>query len=159
MLGKALHGRKPTFIDIFSGCGGLSLGLMQSGWQGLFAIEKTHDAFLTLKHNLLDGDRYQFDWPDWLPKENMEVQCLLSTYRQQLMGLEGKVDLIAGGPRVRGSLMLVDVTLMIPETSWLSSTLKSLVLLNLSFCCLKTFVALTLSLKSQVILTIYPILR
>lgn len=102
MLGKALHGRKPTFIDIFSGCGGLSLGLMQSGWQGLFAIEKTHDAFLTLKHNLLDGDRYQFDWPDWLPKENMEVQCLLSTYRQQLMDLEGKVDLIAGGPPCQG---------------------------------------------------------
>lgn len=32
--------RKPTVIDLFSGCGGLSLGLYKAGWQGLFAIEK-----------------------------------------------------------------------------------------------------------------------
>ena len=28
------------YIDLFAGCGGLSLGLQQSGWEGLFAIEK-----------------------------------------------------------------------------------------------------------------------
>lgn len=94
--------RKPTFIDLFSGCGGLSLGLMESGWQGIFAIEKTTDAFLTLKHNLIDGSRHKFQWPDWLPKENMEVQQLLATYRTQLESLKGKVDLIAGGPPCQG---------------------------------------------------------
>ena len=94
--------RKPTFIDLFSGCGGLSLGLMESGWQGIFAIEKTTDAFLTLKHNLIDGSRHKFQWPDWLPKENMEVQQRLATYRTQLESLKGKVDLIAGGPPCQG---------------------------------------------------------
>lgn len=29
-----------TVIDLFAGADGLSLGLYQSGWHGLFAIEK-----------------------------------------------------------------------------------------------------------------------
>jgi len=44
-----------TFIDLFAGCGGLSLGLMQAGWKGLFAVEKSPDAFRTLKENLVAG--------------------------------------------------------------------------------------------------------
>lgn len=42
------------YIDLFSGCGGLSLGLHLSGWKGLFAIEKSPDAFQTLKYNLIE---------------------------------------------------------------------------------------------------------
>src|SRR5262245_31069538 len=34
-----------TFIDLFAGCGGFSLGLMQAGWKGLFAVERDSDAF------------------------------------------------------------------------------------------------------------------
>ena len=33
-----------TFIDLFSGCGGLSLGLLMAGWNGLFSVEKSKDA-------------------------------------------------------------------------------------------------------------------
>lgn len=33
--------KKYTVIDLFAGCGGVSLGLYQAGWDGLFAIEKT----------------------------------------------------------------------------------------------------------------------
>lgn len=97
-----LISEKRTFIDLFSGCGGLSLGLMQAGWNGLFAVEKTKDAFLTLKHNLIDGTRYSYSWPDWLPQKNMEVQELLASYKQNLIELRGKVDLIAGGPPCQG---------------------------------------------------------
>jgi DNA (cytosine-5)-methyltransferase 1 len=32
--------KKYTYIDLFAGCGGLSLGLHLAGWKGLFAIEK-----------------------------------------------------------------------------------------------------------------------
>jgi len=42
------------YIDFFSGCGGLSLGLGYAGWNGLFAIEKDPMAYATFQHNLID---------------------------------------------------------------------------------------------------------
>jgi len=55
-----------TYIDLFAGCGGLSSGLTKAGWTGLFAVEKNPDAFLTLKHNLIENKNH-FEWPTWLP--------------------------------------------------------------------------------------------
>ncbi|WP_426143812.1 DNA cytosine methyltransferase [Pseudomonas sp. DWP3-1-2] len=94
--------RKGTFIDLFSGCGGLSLGLMQAGWDGLFAIEKTAGAYKTLEHNLILGTRYKYQWPEWLPQINMEVSHLIDNFQTELVDLRGKVDLIAGGPPCQG---------------------------------------------------------
>jgi len=45
-MGNSIH---PVVIDLFSGCGGLSLGLHKAGWRGLFAVEKCTDAFETLR--------------------------------------------------------------------------------------------------------------
>ena len=47
-----------TVIDLFAGAGGLSLGLYQAGWHGLFAIEKNPFAFETLKYNLIDNKKH-----------------------------------------------------------------------------------------------------
>src|SRR5262245_33101492 len=90
-----------TYIDLFAGCGGLSLGLHKAGWKGLFAVEKSHDAFLTLKHNLIDKINH-FDWPDWLPKTNHEIDEILSIYGAKLKELRGSVDLVVGGPPCQG---------------------------------------------------------
>jgi DNA (cytosine-5)-methyltransferase 1 len=92
-----------TFIDVFAGCGGLSLGLMQAGWTGLFAVEKDKFAFETLKTNLLEregGHRYQ--WPEWLPQQPICAMELLSMHSEQLASLSGEVDLMAGGPPCQG---------------------------------------------------------
>lgn len=93
-----------TVIDLFAGCGGLSLGLYQSGWNGLFAIEKNEYAFETLKYNLIDG-RHHFNWPEWLPKTAHDINEVLENYAQQLKDLRGKVDLVAGGPPCQGFSM------------------------------------------------------
>jgi len=97
---------KPTFIDLFSGCGGLSLGLSQSGWQGLFAIERAEGAFETFKANFLDdGSAYQFQWPSWLPKKAHSIDDVLdglTGHEDELRKLRNKVDLIAGGPPCQG---------------------------------------------------------
>ncbi|RED91644.1 DNA cytosine methyltransferase [Marinoscillum furvescens] len=93
--------KKPTYIDLFAGCGGLSLGLNQAGWQGLFAIEKSSEAFATLEHNLINNLEH-FNWPDWLPKKNHDINDVLSEHQEELKKLSGKVDLIAGGPPCQG---------------------------------------------------------
>ena len=90
------------FADVFAGCGGLSLGLLEAECQGVFAIERSPLAFETLRHNLVDGERYQFDWPSWLPKQAMTCENLLLKYGVQLESLKGSIDLIVGGPPCQG---------------------------------------------------------
>jgi len=91
-----------TYIDLFSGCGGLSLGLGNAGWRGVFAVEKDEMAFETFRHNLIDGKHNHFDWPEWLPKKAVTIQTIFEKHEKQLRNLKGKVDLIAGGPPCQG---------------------------------------------------------
>lgn len=88
-------------VDIFSGCGGLTLGLHKAGIQGIFAIEKSVDAFKTLQHNLIDR-LHHFEWPKWLPKKAHDINKVLDVYQNELMALRGHVDLLAGGPPCQG---------------------------------------------------------
>lgn len=92
------------YIDLFAGCGGLSLGLWKSGWTGLFAVEKNEDAFSTLHKNLV-VDRNHFQWPEWLPKTHLDIYELLKNYRDELIGLRGQVQLLVGGPPCQGFSM------------------------------------------------------
>ena len=93
-----------TYIDLFSGCGGLALGLHKAGWKGLFAIEKSKDAFLTLKHNQIDKNK-NFLWPSWLEMKNHDINEVIDNYSKDLRELKGKVKLIAGGPPCQGFSM------------------------------------------------------
>lgn len=93
-----------TVIDLFSGAGGLSLGLYQAGWHGIFAIEKNPFAFETLKHNLIDNVKH-FNWPDWLPQTPHDINEVLKNYSSQLESMRGSVDLVGGGPPCQGFSM------------------------------------------------------
>ncbi len=90
------------FIDLFAGCGGLSLGLTKAGWKGVFAVEKNEDAFKTFSHNFNHKKALKFDWPDWLPKEPISTSELLKKHKKDLESLRGEIDLIAGGPPCQG---------------------------------------------------------
>lgn len=90
-----------TYIDLFSGCGGLSLGLHNAGWKGAFAIEKSEDAFKTLQHNLIKKKRH-FDWPNWLEQKHHDINEILENNSQNLFELRGLIDLVAGGPPCQG---------------------------------------------------------
>jgi len=95
--------KKHKFIDLFAGCGGLSLGLMQAGWTGVFAVEKSKDAFQTLSHNLCaNNGKYKFQWPSWFPCQPKSTSQVLKNYSSQLKKLKGEIDLIAGGPPCQG---------------------------------------------------------
>lgn len=92
------------YIDLFSGCGGLALGLHNAGWKGLFAVEKSKDAFLTLEYNLINKNS-NFSWPDWLPKKNHDINEIIKNYQNKLKELRGKISLVAGGPPCQGFSM------------------------------------------------------
>jgi len=92
------------YIDLFSGCGGLALGLHKAGWKGLFAVEKSKDAFKTLEYNLINTDS-NFSWPEWLPKKNHDINNIIDEYSENLKSLRGKISLVAGGPPCQGFSM------------------------------------------------------
>ena len=102
---KTASGRSdaPAFIDAYAGCGGLSLGLMRAGWQGLFAIERDPFAFGTLETTLLGRPgRPAFNWPDWLPRSPTCATALAAEHRHRLRQYRGSLQLLAGGPPCQG---------------------------------------------------------
>ncbi|QXT35389.1 DNA cytosine methyltransferase [Sphingomonas sanguinis] len=94
---------RPSFIDVFAGCGGLSLGLKRAGWRGLFAIEKDPFAFETLSANFPVGDGpLSYDWPEDIEHKAWNISELLESRADVLAGLADSVDLLAGGPPCQG---------------------------------------------------------
>jgi DNA (cytosine-5)-methyltransferase 1 len=94
-------------IDLFSGCGGLTLGLHRAGHKLIFAVEKDPMAFETFSANFLEPTATYpagENWPSWLVRQSHDIQALLSDEdsRRQLANLRGKVDLVCGGPPCQG---------------------------------------------------------
>jgi len=103
--------KKLKFIDLFAGCGGLSLGALKAGFTGEIAIERQANAFNTLRYNLVDDKRSElraksdvlgFDWPEAIEKKNYDIELFLKTHKVYLQSLKGKIDLIVGGPPCQG---------------------------------------------------------
>ena len=89
------------YIDLFAGCGGLSLGLHKAGLEGLFAVEKNSAAFSTLKYNLIEKNNH-FHWPKWLEISNIDINDLLHDKKKELITLRGQISLVVGGPPCQG---------------------------------------------------------
>jgi DNA (cytosine-5)-methyltransferase 1 len=75
-------------VELFSGCGGLAMGLSGAGFEHQLLVERDADAVATVNHNRLLGIEHVAHWPlasgdvrevDWSP-------------------FRGKIDLVAGGP-------------------------------------------------------------
>lgn len=92
------------YIDLFAGCGGLSLGLHKAGVEGLFAVEKNPDAFSTLRYNLIQQNGH-FNWPDWLEVAHIDINDIIDEKRNHLIALRGQIDLVVGGPPCQGFSM------------------------------------------------------
>ena len=79
-----------SFIDVFSGAGGLSCGLEMSGMQCLLGIEKKPAAFKTFAMNHKDAVVYPTD-----------VSLLTKSRLFELIGSRD-VDVVVGGPPCQG---------------------------------------------------------
>ena len=76
-----------TSIELFSGCGGLALGLSRAGFEHLVLIERNLDAAATVAHNIERDVRYVASWP----YKQADVRDIDWTNYKP-------VDVIAGGP-------------------------------------------------------------
>lgn len=86
-----VNNTKPTLLDLFSGCGGLSLGFQQAGYKVLAGIDNWPDALKTFQHNhdgaaAINVDLFNFDIKEFEKKNQFK----------------GKVDVIVGGPPCQG---------------------------------------------------------
>jgi DNA (cytosine-5)-methyltransferase 1 len=97
--------RARKFVDLFAGCGGLSLGLALAGMRGLFAIERDNMAFETFSSNFVQEsspEACRFEWPTWLDQRAWGIDEVLDQHKASLEQLRGKVDILAGGPPCQG---------------------------------------------------------
>ena len=83
---------KPKAIDLFSGCGGLTLGLKQAGFNVIAAVEIDPLAVETYQAN----HRRVHIWPNDI--RNVPA----TTVRQSLKLKRGELDLLAGCPPCQG---------------------------------------------------------
>jgi len=85
----------PTMIDLFAGCGGLSLGMEQAGFSTIFANEINKKLFSTYLYNrnLDDSSYFQGD----INELNKNIYKYKNKFKE--------VDLVCGGPPCQGFSM------------------------------------------------------
>ena len=105
---------KNIYIDLFAGCGGLSLGCKTAGFNLGFAVEKSDMAGETFYHNFIKHLTSEQEWEKYLlkkPIEQLKSKLFIDeTVRllenkellNEMKGMFGEVSLIAGGPPCQG---------------------------------------------------------
>lgn len=113
---KERHKKKKfTYIDLFAGCGGLSIGLEKAGFELELAVEKSEMACETFYHNLIKPLKDKDEWNNYCNlslKDQVSKKLAVKTLREVLddksviNDLKKKeVDLIVGGPPCQGFSM------------------------------------------------------
>jgi DNA (cytosine-5)-methyltransferase 1 len=91
-----------TVVDLFAGCGGLSLGLEKAGFETIFVNELHKDAMSTFVSNRIGSavqdSKYQVNDILQLTRKRNALQDLATHLNKKYHG----VDLVVGGPPCQG---------------------------------------------------------
>lgn len=84
---------KPSYVDLFAGAGGFSLGFEWAGYENVFAVEYDHEICNTYRHNF--------------PTHNLLERDITSLTDDEVLELvRGRsVDVVIGGPPCQGFSM------------------------------------------------------
>ena len=98
---------KNTFIDLFAGCGGLSLGLEQAGFHPVYVNELNKDALNTYLENRkeykhLSNNNYHSNDIYELTKNKSNLENLSNNLRKKFNIRNGNLSLVVGGPPCQG---------------------------------------------------------
>lgn len=96
----------PTFVDLFSGAGGLSLGFKRAGWRSLLAVDIWRDAVSTYEHNFAPRWLEEHNAGDLIERGRRTLVADLfeqSAKKEILAALKGeRPDWVIGGPPCKG---------------------------------------------------------
>ena len=98
---------KLPLIDLFAGCGGLSLGLEQAGFTPVYVNELNKDAMATYlenrkEHALLNDKRFNSkDIYELTSKKNALSELSLNLKKEYGIN-KGDIALVVGGPPCQG---------------------------------------------------------
>lgn len=100
------------YVDLFAGCGGLSLGMERAGLELIVAVEKSAMPAQTFYHNFVDSSLSDKDWVEYLDRdiedqlehkviprpvgEIIANDTLMATIKSK------GVDVVCGGPPCQG---------------------------------------------------------
>jgi DNA (cytosine-5)-methyltransferase 1 len=102
-----MRGEKPYFVDLFAGCGGLSLGLENAGFVPAYVNEIDHSAMETYlrnrdkKHPLLREKHNSHDIRSLTHSKNA-LNRLVSGLEEDYGIRKGDLALVVGGPPCQG---------------------------------------------------------
>jgi len=98
---------KSPFIDLFAGCGGLSLGLEQAGFNPVYVNELNNDALSTYLENrpeykYLKSKKFHSNDIRELTKNNSTLSKLSKNLKSEFNISKGELSLVVGGPPCQG---------------------------------------------------------
>jgi len=100
-----------TYVDLFAGCGGLSLGLEWAGFNRKCAIENSPDASLTYFHNLIERQDNSEQWLEYVNSSEQQIargfivgdiNSRFSDFIKSCKLRSDQIQLVAGGPPCQG---------------------------------------------------------
>jgi DNA (cytosine-5)-methyltransferase 1 len=104
------------YVDLFAGCGGMSLGFERAGFELILAVEKSEMATETLSHNFVNPVENSEQWKKYVKEASLEEQYKNKIVTRELAEVlnskilmkklvNEKIDIVVGGPPCQGFSM------------------------------------------------------